>query len=403
MRTRRVIILGCTGSIGTQTIDAIRVLNAAADAGRGETRFDIVGLAAGSNAGLLAQQATALGVSQLALRNTDAHLEAPARRGERAAEQLVREIDADIVVAAIVGIAGLGATLAAVELGREVALANKETLVAAGPLVVHAAEQSGARIFPVDSEHAAAWQCLRALPSCADACPLTSPPPSLRRLTITASGGPFRNADTRTIANATRDEALAHPNWSMGAKVTTDSATLINKALELVEAHWLFGLTADRLGAVVHPQSTVHAFAELADGSVIAQLAAPDMRIAIAQAINGGLAPDTLQTDSAPAALDLAKLGSLEFEPVDTERFPGFTAWRRIVETGGTAGACFNAANETAVEAFLAGRAPMSRIAETGLAALESHRSRPILTLDDVVTADAEGRAFAADRLGGIG
>lgn len=406
--TRRVVILGSTGSIGTQTVDAVRVLNAAADAGRtvdgAGHRFEIVGLAAGSNADALAEQARALGVTELALRNADAAIDAPAgdtaRRGPDAAERLVREVDADIVVAAIVGSAGLPATLAAVELGRDVALANKETLVAAGPLVIDACRRSGACLFPVDSEHAAAWQCLSTLPGLEGNCPLAAPPRALARLTLTASGGPFRAADAAAIARATPDDALDHPTWSMGAKVTTDSATLINKALELVEARWLFGLDADRLDAVVHPQSTVHAFAELADGSVIAQLAAPDMRLAIAQALCGGRTPSTLGLADAPARIDLAALAALTFEPVDTDRFPGFTAWRRIVDAGGTAGACFNAANEAAVELFLNRRIAFGRIPELALAALDAHRTTPIGSLDDVTRADAEGRAFVRTAAG---
>ncbi|MEM1183936.1 MAG: 1-deoxy-D-xylulose-5-phosphate reductoisomerase [Planctomycetota bacterium] len=400
MATKRVLILGSTGSIGTQTVDALRVLNAAADQGRSEDRFEIVGLAAGSNAQALAEQAQALGVQELALRDTEVACALGARRGADAAEMLVREVDADVVVASIVGLAGLGATLAAVELGREVALANKETLVAAGPLVVEAASRSGARLFPIDSEHAAAWQCLSQLPGCSDSCPLLAPPPSLSRLTITASGGAFRTADADTIASATPDQALAHPTWSMGAKVTIDSATLINKALELIEARWLFDLGPDRLGAVVHPQSTVHAFAELTDGSVIAQLAAPDMRVAIAQAISGGRVPHTLGLDDAPAPLDLARLGSLDFEPIDTDRFPGFTAWEQIARLGGTSGACFNAANEAAVEGFLQRRFPFGRIAHTALEALEAHETKTIRGLDDVLEADAEGRAFVAEAIG---
>lgn len=401
--TRRVIILGSTGSIGTQTVDAIGALHRATGAGLCEHRFEIVGLAAGSNGPALAEQAARLGVFDLAIDDASADLSgaphgARLRRGPDAAEALVREVGADLVVAAIVGVAGLPSTLAAVELGRDVALANKETLVAAGPLVVRAAQASGSRLFPVDSEHAAAWQCIATLPGCAAHCPLPGPPPSLRRLIITASGGAFRTRDAASVYHATPAEALAHPTWNMGAKVTIDCATLTNKALELIEAHWLFGLASGQIDAIIHPQSTVHAIAELADGSMIAQMAFPDMRVPIAQALCAGLVPPTLGLDDAPRGLDLTALGAMTFETPDLARFPALRQAHRVIDAGGTAGAAFNAANEAAVGLFLDGRIPFGRIAELSIAALDAHRVRPIGDLADVRAADAEARAFVADR-----
>ncbi len=401
--TRRVLILGSTGSIGTQTVGAIEALHAAADAGLCDRRFEIVGLAAGSKGPALAEQAAKLGVRELAIGDPAADLHgapqgANIRRGPDAAEALVREVEADLVVAAIVGVAGLPSTLAAVELGRDVALANKETLVAAGPLVVKAARASGSRLFPVDSEHAAAWQCLASLPGCAPHCPLESPPPSLRRLIITASGGAFRTRDAKSVYHATPDEALAHPTWNMGAKVTIDCATLTNKALELIEAHWLFALPAKQIDAIIHPQSTVHAIAELADGSMLAQMAAPDMRLPIAQALCAGSVPPTLGLGNAPRGLDLTALGAMTFEEPDLDRFPALAQAHRVMNAGGTAGAAFNAANEAAVGLFLDRRIPFGRIAELSIAALDAHPVRAITDLSDVRAADEEARAFVAER-----
>lgn len=410
MAVRRIIILGSTGSIGTQALDVVQSLNAAHADGRGEHRYEVVGLAAGSNTELLREQVRRFGVKQLAIAAGEVSAgcrgwvrEAGARLGDDAAEQLVREVDCDIVVSAIVGVAGLAATLAAVRLGRDVALANKETLVAAGGLVVPAAISSGSRLLPVDSEHAGAWQALACVGCVGHATrDLTLAPPMsldgrVRKLTLTASGGPFRAATKDDIENATPAQALKHPTWSMGKKVTIDSASLMNKALELVEAHWLFGLPPERLDAIIHPQSLVHAFVEYCDGSVLAQLGAADMRCPIQVAMTWpGRAP------GAAKRLDPMTLTRLDFEPPDHARFPALKLAYRVMEKGGTAGAILNAANEAAVRLFLQPGATIKfgQIGRLAGEALEEVPSKPLTCLQDCLDADAMAREFVAKRLG---
>lgn len=317
------------------------------------------------------------------------------RTGPDAAERLVREVECDIVMGAIVGAAGLGATLAAVELGRDIALANKETLVAAGEIVVPAAHRSGARLLPVDSEHSAIWQCLTGLG--AEPWPPMSTPACVRKVTLTASGGPFRSWPADRIARATPAEALNHPTWTMGPKVTIDSASLMNKALELIEAHWLFGLLPQQLDILVHPQSIVHALVEHVDGSVIAQLGAPDMRCPIQYALTF---PDR---SAGPAPkLDLARAGRLDFVRPDYDVFPAPLGAMRVMERGGAAGAIFNAANEAAVEAFLAGAIAFGRIGQLALGALDAlaDPAPQVGSLADVRAADAEARRWVAGEIG---
>jgi len=395
--TRRVLLLGATGSIGLQTVEVVAHL---AEIARGEGRpapLEIVGMGAGGRAGALFDLASRLGVRELALaRESKEHKPAPdsrLRTGPDAAERLVRDVEADIVVGAMVGAAGLPATLAALELGRDVALANKETLVAAAAIVVEAARQSGARLLPVDSEHSAAWQCLAG-----GVCPPSELGPEVRRLVLTASGGPFREATLAQMRAATPEQALDHPTWDMGPKVTVDSASLMNKALEVIEAHWLFGLDAERIGVVVHPGSIVHAMVEYADGSTVAQLGAPDMRTPIQHALTWprrwpGLAP----------AADMAALGSLAFEPADEERFPALGLAREVIRLGGVAGAALNGANEAAVEAFLKHRIPFGRIVElagAGLREVAGDRPRtPVRSLEEAMEADRAARAVVADLL----
>lgn len=392
---RRVIVLGSTGSIGTQALEVVRHLNGLHGSGASPVRFEVVGLSAGRNAGLLAAQAREFGVRECALAEGGGIEGMRCRVGSGAGEALVREVEADLVLAAIVGVAGLRATLAAVDLGRDVALANKETLVAAGALVIPAARRTGARLLPVDSEHSAAWQCLAGLPGCAEGPPLVAPA-CVRRLVLTASGGPFRTWSAGRAYDATPEQALAHPTWSMGAKVTIDSATLVNKGLEVVEAHWLFGLGADRIGVLIHPGSVVHAIAELADGSAIAQLGAPDMRVPIQHALS---AP--LRLPGCGRALDLDALRTFEFETPCEERFAAIALARRVVEAGGTAGAVFNAANEAAVDAFLRARSiPFGRIVEVVGEAMEAIAPGPVRSLADVMEADGAARAFVASRVG---
>ncbi|MEO1008764.1 MAG: 1-deoxy-D-xylulose-5-phosphate reductoisomerase [Planctomycetota bacterium] len=395
--SRRLLVLGSTGSIGRQTLEVVAHLRDAARA-RGESPpLEVVGLAAGRRADELAEQALAFGVEQLALADEHAdatELPAGVRRGADAAERLVREVDADVVMAAIVGAAGLPATMAAVEAGTDVALANKETLVAAGALVVPAAKRSGARLLPVDSEHSALWQCLHAIAG-PDAAPPMPPPAHVARLVLTASGGPFRTASAGAVYDATPEQALAHPTWDMGPKVTIDCASLTNKALEVIEAHWLFGFPADRIGVLVHPQSIVHSLIEAVDGSVLAQLGVSDMRLPIQHAL---LHPDRRPNAAEP--LDLAAIGRLDFEHPDEERFPALALARWVIDSGGTAGAIFNAANEAAVEAFLDHRIPFGRIGELTREACGAIPCTPVSSLSDVHAADVAAREHVRARMG---
>lgn len=353
---RRVVILGSTGSIGRQALDVISHL---------PDRLEVVGLAAGSDADALKAQAAAAGVNRTAL-------------GEEAAIELARDPDADVVLNAIVGAAGLRASLAALEAGTTLALANKESLVAGGELCAAAAARGGARIVPVDSEHAALAQCLEGR---ADA--------DVRRLIVTASGGPFRSR--RDLAGVTTAEALAHPTWSMGPKITVDSATLMNKGLEVLEAHHLFGFSYDQIDVVVHPQSIVHAIIELADGSLLMHAAAADMRIPIRWALldeNGG--GETFER------LDLVAAGSLEFEALDHERFPAVNIAYEAGRTGGSAPAVLNAANEVAVHAFLDERLAFVEITRVVEEVVGSHDPTDVDGLGTVLEADAWARSAAA-------
>lgn len=394
--TRRLIIVGSTGSIGCQTVEVVEHLNALAQE-RGEPApFRVVGLAARASAAQLLEQARLLGASAIAIAEPDDPLRSAAMamrlqlfEGPDAAAQLVEETEADLVLNACVGAAGLGPTLAALDKGVDVAIANKESLVTAGQLVVDAALRSGAALLPVDSEHSGVWQLLPGRP----VPPIPRLDGSIVRVTLTASGGPFRTWPKERIADASPDEALKHPTWSMGAKVTIDSASLTNKGLELIEAHWLFGVEADRLAAVVHPQSIVHALVEFADGSIAAQLGAPDMRCPIQIA----LAHPRIE-EGAGRRIDLTQLGELTFEPPDVDRFPAIETAMRVIEMGGCAGAVFNAANETAVEAFLQRKIPFGRIpslAKEALDALLGDGAQPALrSLDEALEADAQARRF---------
>ena len=389
--TRRLIVLGSTGSIGRQTLDVVAHLRTLAEQ-RGEPApIEVVGLAAGRRASELAEQASVHGVRHTALCEGDGG--AATFLGTDSAERLVREVEADIVMAAVVGAAGLPATLAALELGRDVALANKETLVAAGSLVAPTARRSGARLLPVDREHSALWQCLHAIAGPGEAPPMR-PPAQVRRLVLTASGGPFRTASASEVYNATPERALAHPTWDMGPKVTVDCASLTNKALEVIEAHWLFGFPSSQLYVLVHPQSIVHSLIETIDGSVLAQLGISDMRLPIQFALT--------HPDRAPGhtpRLDLAQLARLDFEEPDEVRFPALGMARWVIDTGGTAGAIFNAANEAAVEAFLAGHIAFGRIGELTASACEAIEAKPLRTLDDAMHADATAREHVRSRL----
>ncbi|MGQ0628781.1 MAG: 1-deoxy-D-xylulose-5-phosphate reductoisomerase [Phycisphaerales bacterium] len=400
----RVLLLGSTGSIGTQTLDVITHLNGLHAKGEHPTRYEVVGLAAGRNARLLGEQAAGFKVREVALLEGGENLHGLCPRlGPGAAERLVREVDAHVVVAAMVGASGLPATLAAVELGRDVALANKETLVAAGTLIVPAARASGSRLLPVDSEHSAVWQCLHAGAPTGPVCPPCVIDHSVKSIVLTASGGPFRTWSRDRAYHATPAQALAHPTWSMGAKVTVDSASLTNKAFEVIEAHWLFGAPGDRIQVLVHPQSVVHSLVEFADGNVIAQLGPPDMRAPIQYALTF---PHRAQGRS--RRLDWLSLSRLEFEPPDTDRFPALRLAYRAIAEGGTAGAVFSAASEEAVNAFLAGGTdgaaesviPFGRIPELARDAMDAIPVRPGRSLGDILDAESAARRFVRERLG---
>ncbi len=378
MTAKRVSILGATGSVGANTLSVI---------GEHRERFRVVALAAGSNAGLLAQQARAFrpefaAVAELgsyaALKEGLAGTGIETAAGPEAVVEAARR-DAEWVMAAISGAAGLESTLAAVERGAVVALANKESLVCAGELMMAAARASGSTILPVDSEHNAIFQVFDA--QCRDA---------VRRLILTASGGPFRSASREEMAIVRPAEALKHPNWDMGAKITIDSATMMNKGLELIEARHLFAMSGDAIDILVHPQSIVHSMVEYADGSVLAQLGTPDMRTPIAVALAW---PERLSV--AGERLDLAAIGRLDFEPPDPERFPALALARQALESGGTEPAALSAANEVAVAAFLSERIGFLQIAEIAGDTVAAMGSGRLAGLDDVRSADREAREVA--------
>jgi len=390
---KRVIVLGSTGSIGTQTLEVVAHLNALHEQGMHATKYEIVGLAAGSDHEALFAQASKWGVQHLAL--CGAGQSPPAgmslRTGEQAATELVDDIDCDLVVGAIVGIAGLRSVLRAAERGTDIALANKESLVAAGSLVTRVAFESGSRLLPLDSEHAGIWQCLAAI-DCHHPSPPMHSPECVSRVVLTASGGSMRNKTREQIEHASVQDALNHPNWDMGAKVTIDTATLINKGLELIEAHWLFGLPADRLGAVIHPQSIVHALIECADSSVIAQLGVPDMKAPIQYALC-----DAHRPPGCAPKLDVTKMGSLDFIEIDPDRFPAIGLAMLAIESGGDAGAALNAANEYAVHAFMNSTLPFGQIDRCVQRVMERWDTRAIRTLDDVLDADRRARVLAEE------
>lgn len=355
---RRIIVLGSTGSIGTQALDVIRA---------NPRRFELVGLAAGSNTELLGQQAEQFHVEDTAL-------------GTEQAEQLVRDVEADVVLNAITGSIGLGSTLAALKAGRTLALANKESLIVGGELVRSAAAEG--QIVPVDSEHSALAQALR-----------SGSHDEIRRLVVTASGGPFRGRTRDQMTAVTPAEALAHPTWAMGRVVTTNSATLVNKGLEVIEAHLLFDVDYDDIQVVVHPQSIVHSMVEFIDGSTIAQASPPDMRLPISLSLDW---PHRIGGVGRP--LDWTQASSWDFEPLDDEAFPSVALAKSVGRAGRTFPAVFNAANEQAVEAFHDGRLSFLGIVDTIARVVDAHEPPDQLTLESLAEAEAWARA-TADRL----
>ncbi len=375
---RRLLILGSTGSIGTQALDVCSRSD----------ELELVGLSAGRSWEALLEQARAHGVSRIALgdehaaaRAAEAWTDGQVLAGAEGLVKLVVESGADLVLNALVGSVGLGPTVATLGEGIDLALANKESLVVGGELVTALAEATGARIVPVDSEHTALHQLLAG-----------QPPGAVQRLTITASGGPFRGRRLAELQDVTVKQALAHPTWAMGGKITIDSATLMNKGLELVEAHHLFGTPYERIDVVVHPQSLVHGLVQLADGAMLAHLGPPDMRIAISYALHGG--------ESVPlpiSALDLAAVGELSFEAVDLDAFPCLRLAGEAAREGGTAPCVLNAANEIAVHAFLEGRLRFVEIPEVIERTLSELGSEPVLSFESLYEADRRARAVAGE------
>ena len=376
---RTLAILGSTGSIGTNVLDVVDRLDG---------RFEVTALAAGSNLPLLARQIETYRPRLVSVKNpSDAAVLRPlARRrgirlvcGPEGAEEVAVDERAETVVSAITGIAGFRPTLAAVRAGKRIALANKESVVVGGELVVREAARSGARIVPVDSEHSGVFQCLAGVRRS-----------RVRRIILTASGGPFFRTPARDLRTKRLEDVLRHPTWKMGKKVTVDSATLMNKGLELIEARWLFGLEPSRLAVLIHPQSLVHALVEMADGSVLAQMSAPDMRIPIQYALTF---PE--RRDTSLPRLDLAAARTLEFHEVDEQRYPLFVLARRALEAGGSHPVALNAANETAVAAFLGGRVGFADIPGVVQGVLDRHRPAPADSLEAILAVDREARRAA--------
>jgi 1-deoxy-D-xylulose-5-phosphate reductoisomerase len=384
MSAKRILVLGATGSIGVQALEVIDASD----------ELELVGLSARSSWETLVEQARAHAITQIALTDEQsAELAAGAwpagtvHAGAQGLVELVLETAPDLVLNAIVGSAGLGPTIVALGEGIDLALANKESLVVGGELVTALAEATGARILPVDSEHAALHQLIAAERGAG--------PGTIERLTVTASGGPFRGLRRAELASVTVEQALAHPTWSMGDKITIDSATLMNKGLEVIEAHHLFGVPYERIDVLVHPQSIVHALVALCDGAVLAHLGCPDMRVPIAYALHH---PERTEL-AGVARLDLAAVASLTFEPPDLDAFPALRVAREAAVAGGTAPCVLNAANEVAVHAFLRGWIAFTAIAEVIEATLDELGAAPVREFDALFEADRRAREVAAAAL----
>ena len=390
MSLRGISILGSTGSIGCNTLRVIAAL--------GPEHFRVVALAAGRNIGELVDQISRFRPELVSVKDEKSAAELRAELQQRGISpprialggaglvEVATHADADCVVSATVGAVGFVPTLRALEAGKRVALANKETLVMAGELMTRAAEKSGAELLPVDSEHNALHQCLRG-----------EKRSEVRRIILTASGGPFRTRDKAAIQSATVNEAMQHPTWNMGAKITIDSATLMNKGLEVIEAHWLFGYSADEINIVVHPESVVHSMIELIDGSVIAQLGITDMRHAIQYALTY---PERCPSEL--PSLDVARLSSLHFEEPDLERFPCISLAYRALRTGGTLPAAMNAANEEAVQAFIDERISLPDIPRVIESVMDQHETSAVKDLDSVLDADRSARVAAQTTIAGL-
>jgi len=375
---KRIVILGSTGSIGHQTLDIIRSFPHA---------FDVVGLAAWTNQDLLLEQAKEFQPRFIFSKTKpNGTLVPPGCQFISDLAEMVANPDVDLVVQGMVGNAGLFPTLAAIRAGKQIALANKEPIVMAGELLTREAAKSGAQLLPVDSEPSAIWQCLRG----------EEPHKSVKRILITASGGPFRTRSLESISSVTPKEALAHPTWSMGKKITIDSATLMNKGFEVIESHWLFSMPWEQIDVVVHPQSIIHSMVEFRDGSIKAQLGLPDMRLPIQYAL---FYPERLENSALPR-FDPLKFNALTFEPIDPGRYPCFVTALAAGKSGGVYPAVLSAADEAAVYLFLDGVIPFSEI--NGLVSNALDRCTPIQnpTLEDIVSADGWARDFVESSVG---
>lgn len=377
MSKKRISILGSTGSIGVSALDVI--------AGHPEM-FEVTALAAGSNIDLLSEQIERfrprlVSVKTEGLRTklrTKVGGSVPILAGIDGAVQVATVHDSDIVLSAMVGVVGLKPTFEAIMAGKDIALANKETLSAAGELMIAAARERGARLLPVDSEHSAVFQSLQG-----------HNPADVKRIILTASGGPFWNFDG-DLSKVTPEQALKHPNWSMGAKITIDSATMMNKGLEIIEARWLFGLPEDRIDVIIHPQSIIHSMVEYKDGSTIAQLACPDMRGPISYAL---AYPDRIENNA--EFIGWARLKTLSFHEPDLRRFPILSLARQAIRAGGSMCAAMNAANEIAVQKFLDGKIRFTDIYNIVAGVMDVHTLRRIGSIEDVMEVDREARALA--------
>jgi 1-deoxy-D-xylulose-5-phosphate reductoisomerase len=385
MQQRNLTILGSTGSIGTSTLDV---------AARHPERFSVFALSAHRQAEQLVEQCRRFRPRFAVIADASLHAAVAdalhgngttVLSGPAALDRVAAAPEVDTVMAAIVGAAGLASSLAAARAGKRILLANKEALVMAGPIFVQAVKENRATLLPIDSEHNAIFQCLPA--ASAGGTSLAG----VRRVLLTGSGGPFRTTPMEDLAKVTPEQACAHPNWVMGKKISVDSATMMNKALEIIEAHWLFGVLPAQIEVLIHPQSVIHSMVEYEDGSVIAQLGNPDMRTPIAHAL---AFPE--RVDAGVARLDLATLAKLTFEAPDFQRFPVLKLAYRALAEGGTAPATLNAANEYAVTAFLAGELAFDRVAALIDEVALATQAGPIATLDDVLAADRTARKMAA-------
>ncbi len=372
-RRQGLVVLGSTGSIGRQTLDVVRSL---------PRRYNVIGLAAGGNVTLLEEQAREFRSRFVYCDREGDYLRGRVSAGWATMEEMAAHPDTDIVVVGTVGATGIGPTLAALRAGKTVALANKEVLVIAGQLLTAEAKRHNAELRPIDSEHSAIWQCLWG-----------ESPESVERIILTASGGPFRDTPPEELERVTAEQALRHPNWQMGHKITVDSATLLNKGLECIEARWLFDVPLDRIDILLHRESIVHSLVEFRDGSVKAQLGAPDMRLPIQCALTY---PERVPDTSVPR-LDLRRIGTLTFGTPDMKRYPCLSLALEAGRRGGTFPAVLCAADEVAIEHFLAGHLRFTDIAHIVEDALAAHSGTTNPSLDDILTADASARAWSED------